>query len=41
MDMNVVMNTLTLMWQSMLGIFAVMAIISIIVWVLGKIKFKK
>ena len=38
---SAVLNSLTIMWQSMLGIFVVMGIIAIIVWVLKKINFKK
>jgi hypothetical protein len=38
---DTVLDTLTIMWQGMLGIFVVMIVISLIVWGLGKIKTKK
>ena len=39
-DMNTVLDTLTVMWQGMRGIFVVMVVISLVVWGFGKIKFK-
>ena len=39
-DMYNLMSALKLMWQGMLGIFVVMAAISIIVFILTKIKRK-
>ncbi len=40
-DMQALMAALNLMWQGMLGIFVVMAVISIVVWLFTKIGSKK
>ncbi len=40
-NMELLMAALTLMWQGMLGIFAVMAVISIVVWIFTKVGSRK